>query len=253
MPFLDVSGGRVRYRQSGTGTGPPVLLLHGAGASSALWIGTLRRFARTHTLFAPDLPGHGRSSGSATTFEDLLQATGEFAAAACVGRAIVVGHSLGGLLALAAAVRWPDNVAGLVLVSTAAKLHVSSRFLARIENEWPTFHTYMAELAHSPDTPESIRRRSAAIGLSSIQPQTRADFSACNEYDATPHLASLRVPSLVISGADDLLLPPTRSAALAEAIGAPHAILEQCGHFPMHERPDRFFAALANGMGPGGH
>jgi pimeloyl-ACP methyl ester carboxylesterase len=243
--------GRLRYRQAGTG--PAVLLLHGAGGSSALWIGTLRRFARSHTLYAPDLPGHGRSEGSTTSFEDLLQATGEFAAAACVGRAILVGHSLGGLLALAAAVRWPDQIAGLVLVSTAGKLHVSSRFLARIENDWPAFPTYMAELAHSPDTPGSIRRRSVAIGLSSIQVQTQADFSACNEYDATPHLGSIRVPSLVISGADDLLLPTAHSAALAAGIGAPHVVLDRCGHFPMHERPDRFFAALANGLGPGGH
>ena len=111
----------------------------------------------------------------------------------------------------------------------------------------------MAELAHSPDTPGSIRRRSVAIGLSSIQVQTQVDFSACNEYDATPHLGSIRLPSLVISRADDLRLPPAPGAAHAAGIGAPHVVLDRCGHFPMHERPDRFFAALANGLGPGGH
>ena len=64
MPFLDLHGARVRYRESGRGAGPPVLLIHGAGASSTLWLTTLHRLARVRRTVAPHLPGPGRSDGA---------------------------------------------------------------------------------------------------------------------------------------------------------------------------------------------
>ncbi len=251
MPFVAVHGVRVRYRHAGAG--PAVVLVHGAGGSSAMWIGVCRRFARDRRLLAPDLPGHGRSGGETRSLEDVIQAVGAFAAATCVGRAVLVGHSLGGLVALAAALRWPDKIAGLVLVTTAARLPVSPRLFARIDEEWPRWHAAMAELAHSPDTPEPTRRRSAAIGFPCSQAQTRADFVACTELDATPRLAEVRAPALVVSGADDLLVPPARGAALAEGLRAPHVVLPRCGHFPMHERPEAFHEAISNGFRAFGH
>src|SRR5262249_31267155 len=141
---------------------------------------------------AIDLPGHGRSTGAAGSAQDWVDAVGGTAAALCLGRSILVGHSLGGLVALAATLAFPDKVAGLVLVTTAAQLAVSPRVLLRIENEWDHFSAeFLRDVAHAPTTPEEIRRRSAALAIGASQGQTHADFRACNDLDLRARLGEI--------------------------------------------------------------
>jgi pimeloyl-ACP methyl ester carboxylesterase len=236
----------IRYREVGRGS-PPVLLVHGAGGSSAGWLMTLHRLARVRRAVAFDLPGHGRSSGAVTTVEDWVQSIGQTAAGLCLGRSILVGHSLGGLAVLGAALAFPDKVAGLVLVTTAARIGVSPRLLERIERDWAHWHETIQEMAHSPDTPLPVRRRSTAIAFGASQAQTLADFRAASGLDLRGRLGEIATPTLVISGTHDLMIPPKWSAALAEGIpGAKHVALASAGHFPMHEQPDAFGRALAD-------
>jgi pimeloyl-ACP methyl ester carboxylesterase len=239
LPFLH----GIRYRESGAGA-PPVLFVHGAGGSSAIWLTTLHRVGRVRRSVAFDLPGHGRSAGSVESVDDWVQAIGQTAAGLCLGPSVLVGHSLGGLAVLAAALAWPDKVAGLVLVTTAARLGVSSPLLDRIATAWPEWPTTIQEMGHSPDTPLATRRRSTAIAMGASQAQTLADFRGAPGLDLRARLGAVTAPTLVIAGRHDLMVPPKWSAALAEGIPGARLVTLASGHFPMHEDPDAFTRAL---------
>jgi pimeloyl-ACP methyl ester carboxylesterase len=241
VPFIH----GIRYREAGK-VEPPVLLVHGAGGTSALWLTTLHRLARVRRAVAFDLPGHGRSAGSVATLDDWVAAIGQTAAALCLGRSVLVGHSLGGLAVLAAVLTYPDKVGGLVLVTTSARLAVSPRLLDRIERDWAHWPEFIAETAHSPDTPPDVRRRSTALGMGASQEQTLADFRACSGPDLRGRLGEIACPTLVVSGAHDLMVPAKFGASLAEGIpGARHVVLPT-GHYPMHEDVDGFGAAISD-------
>jgi pimeloyl-ACP methyl ester carboxylesterase len=245
VPFVEVQGAKVRYREGGTGT-PPVVLIHGAGGSSTVWLTTLHRLARVRRTVALDLPGHGRSTGRTATVADWVQAVGATAGTLCLGPSVLVGHSLGGLVALAAARAFPDKVAGLVLVTTAAQLQVSPRMLLRLENEWNDFPRFLEETACAPETPAEVRRRAALAALGAEQEQTVVDFRALAGYDARPDLAALACPTLVVVGTGDQMVAAARGEALAAGIPGAKLVTLRAGHYPMQEQPDAFGAALVD-------
>src|SRR4030095_8268059 len=131
MPYVALAhSGRIHYAERGERRAgrPSALLIHGAGASSAIWMMVLARVARTGHAVAIDLPGHGPSAaeGSALngagglTLERYRDAAGELAGTLCLGPSVLVGHSLGALVAIEAALAWPDKVRALVLCAAAA-------------------------------------------------------------------------------------------------------------------------------------
>src|SRR5262245_15672292 len=117
----------------------PLMLVHGAGSSSVVWIDVLRRIAPGRRPIAPDLPGHGQSDPwhDEPSIEGYRDAVGTVCANLGVRRAVLVGHSMGGAVALACALAWPERVAGLVLVNSAARLDVSDELLALLERCLP--------------------------------------------------------------------------------------------------------------------
>src|SRR3954465_16082131 len=118
MQTIELHGHRVAFRR--VGSGPVVLLIHGIAGTSALWDTLVPALARSWTVVAPDLPGHGQSGSSAgdysvgalaATTRDLLLALGE-------DRATVVGHSLGGGVAMQFCYLFPEFAERLVLISS---------------------------------------------------------------------------------------------------------------------------------------
>ena len=116
MPFAH----GVHYLEAGEARGgAPIVLIHGAGMWRRSERGCSTPRAQAGTI-AIDLPGHGRSEGGAESVAELRDAVGALAATLCLGRSILVGHSLGGLVALDAALAWPDKIAALALVMDPA-------------------------------------------------------------------------------------------------------------------------------------
>src|ERR1700724_152747 len=114
---------------------PTIVLLHGAGFDHTPWALHSRWFSHHgYSVLAPDLPGHGRSSGKPlTTIADMADWTAALLDAAGARQARLIGHSMGSLIALETAARHPDKVSGLSLIGTAAAMTVGPDLLKTAE------------------------------------------------------------------------------------------------------------------------
>jgi len=213
VPFARCHGaGRVHYAERGESRDAswPFLLIHGAGASSAIWMMVLARLARAGRAVAIDLPGHGPSppfeDKPRPALADYCQATGELAALTGLGRSVLIGHSMGALVAIEAALAWPDKVAGLVLCAAAPRLPVSRDLMKVIDCDYAHFPGWLAERALSASAKPALRRAFVAAGVVAPQAVTRADFQAIEGVDMSARLPAIGCPMVWIDGADDAIV-----------------------------------------------
>jgi pimeloyl-ACP methyl ester carboxylesterase len=252
VPFLLVQGLRTRYRESGAARpGPPLVFVHGAAGSSVTWLGLLRQLGRTRRCLALDLPGHGQSAMSqdgaaAVSIEAYRDFLGAFLTALALERAVLVGHSMGAAIAIEAALAWPARVAALGLVGTAARLPVSPAIFDAIDRHFGSFPELMAHAGFSPSTPREAALRLARLGVQAPQDVVRADFAACNLWDARERVAAIKAPAVVVVGEDDVLTPPKWGRWLAEHLpGATLVALPHAGHLMHLERAGEVERAIA--------
>src|SRR3954453_9915417 len=256
MPFdewqIELHGHRVIYRIAGSG--PPVVLIHGMINSSRHWEGVARRLARSHTVIAPDLIGHGDSAtprgdyslgAHAASIRDLLAAIG-------VDRATIVGHSLGGGVAMQFFWQFPARVERLALVSSGGLGHEVSPLLRTIA--LPGASALLA-LVSRPFVLDALERRgvyprAVSRALRPLeQPGAREAFIHTlrsvidvrgQRVSATDRLYLLsRMPTLIVWGERDNTIPLAHGRAAHEAV--PHsrfATLPRAAHFPHLEDPE---------------
>jgi pimeloyl-ACP methyl ester carboxylesterase len=251
---LKIGDRLVRLRDEGEGRRTPVVCVHGAGTSSVVWMDLVRRLAPRRRVLAPDLPGHGQSDRWHTPSIDLYRdAVGTICATLQIPKVVLVGHSLGALVALACAAAWPERVTALVLAATAPRLPPMPELLSVLEHDYLRAGALLARLAWSPSTPRPIVERWAGLTLTADADVGLADFRAAAACDAAALAARVRVPTLILGGADDLLTPATGAAELGRAIaGARVVVLPHAGHMVMLEQPDAFFAAVADFLSTAG-
>jgi pimeloyl-ACP methyl ester carboxylesterase len=228
-----------------------VLLIHGAGDSAAVWERQVGALGSAHRLIALDLPGHGaRLAEPAHTDHAANAAEVERAlAAAGIDRAVVVGHSLGGGVALTYALGRPARLRALVLVASGARLRMHPSLLeaarekaeAATGSATPTGPVVPPERCLAPGAPpELVAWLGAHSGQATAQ-AVYADFQANNAFDVMDRLGEIGVPTLVLGGAQDAMTPPKFVQFLADSIpGAQLALLEGAGHYPMVEQADAF-------------
>jgi len=235
---------------------PTVVLLHGAGFDHSTWALHSRWFAHHgHSVLAPDLPGHGRSSGNALlTIAEMADWTAALLDAAGATKARLVGHSMGSLIAIETAARHPDKVSALSLIGTAATMTVGPDLLKAAEaNDAAAIAMvsiwglgFKAELGGSL-APGLWMHQGAQRVLERTAPGVlHSDLNACNAYqNALAAAVQVKVPTTVILGERDMMTPAKAGKTLAAAIpNARTIVLPGAGHMMMVEQPDELLAAL---------
>ncbi|QYD67617.1 alpha/beta hydrolase [Paraburkholderia edwinii] len=264
--IVDVSG-KAAYAYTGGKSFDPALptavFIHGAEHDHSVWALQTRYFAHHgFSVLAPDLPGHCRSAGPALAsigeladwLAALLDATG-------TARAFVAGHSMGSLVALDFAARYPERATHLALIATAVPMTVSDTLLDAARERETEAIDMVNQWSHStiaakPSCPapgfwlhgmnQRLMERVAATG----EPRLfHTDFSTCNAYaDGLERAAHVRCPVRLIAGKRDMMTPPRTTRALADAFRqsqVPFDIVTlDAGHALMTEQPDATLDAL---------
>jgi pimeloyl-ACP methyl ester carboxylesterase len=265
--YIDVSGLRVRYRDSG-GPGLPIVLSHGIAGSLELWSAQLAGLGGTHRIIAWDAPNHGLSglTGKTEDWESYARWLLAFADALRLDQFIAAGNSMGGALSLRVAGLAPARVKGVVLANAAS--------LGR--EVFPAFRLmtlpFLGEVMNMP-SPKGVnlmlsaivkdkgcvsddlyddllrnqfKKGGAAAFLATLRATTNVFGQRKSAWEPSHKLlSSLDMPMLILHGRQDAVLPLKHSEEAARlARNATLIVLEDCGHTPQIEKPEAINKAL---------
>ncbi len=240
---------------------PVAIFIHGAGMDASYWSLQCRWFAwHGWSVLAVDLPGHGRSEGDPIgTVGEMAAWLGRVMTGAGVERAAMIGHSMGGAIAIEAAAGMPERVSHLALLGTAAAIPVAAGLLDAAHNKPETAYDMMVGWGHGPaaqigrnQVPGIWMTGAAKALLARNWPGVlAADLEACNAWKSGPDAARrILCPTLVATGEHDVMTPRSRGKALAEMIpGARLVTVHKCGHMLLQEAPDAVLDALISILG----
>lgn len=237
--------------------GDPVVFLHGIGGRPELWRGQLDRFGPHHRCIAWEMPGYGRTALlPETSFAALAEALGRLMDCAAAPQAHLVGHSMGGMVALEFAAQFPARVKSLVLSGSSAAFGGAAgawqeEFIAkrtRPLDEGRGMAGIAADVVDGllGDAPDPAARAAAIAAMSAIpEAAYRAALRCLVSFDRRDALAALAMPVLLVAGARDTVAPPELMKRLQAKIpGAHYVEIEGAGHLATIERPEAFNAAL---------
>jgi pimeloyl-ACP methyl ester carboxylesterase len=237
MPYLDLNGERIYYAfHQNQADGVPVLLIHGAGENHLAWPIGLRRLPGT-IVYAIDLPGHGKSTGTGcSTIKDYAEWLVPFLQALRIPAAVLIGHSMGGAIAQWLALTRPDRTAALVLVATGAKLRIAPQLLEQALNDFPAAVDLVSQWEWGPTAPEGLRRLGKQQLLANTPAVMLNDYRACDAFDVRAQLKAITVPTLIVAGEADQMTPLKHATFLAEQIPqACLSVVPEAGHMVMLE------------------
>jgi pimeloyl-ACP methyl ester carboxylesterase len=238
------------------GEGSALLFVHGFPLSRRTWSKQVEAFKPTHRVLAPDLRGLGETEAtegavSMARFAEDLSALLQHLQ---LGPVTLVGHSMGGYVALAFAAAHPQALQGLVLVGTKSgadtpEAAAGRRALAaRVQKEGAAI---VVDAMAPKMLAESNRNAAMAAEVRGFMLPSKpmgvigALLGMAERPDMEASLGQLRVPALVVTGAEDSIIPPSESEAMARAIpGAQLDLLADGGHLVAFERADAFNATL---------
>jgi len=239
---------------------PAIVFIHGASFDHTAWKLQTRYFAwHDHGVLALDLPGHGRSEGPMLeSIEEMADWVVRVLDAAGVEQAALVGHSMGGLVALDAAARHPTRVRALALLGCAYPMRVNPDLLEAARQNQHVAMDLTNTWGYGPQAQTGVHRVPGLwmmrTGLRTLEQAgdgvLHNDMRACDSYRAAEERApDIACPTRFILGDRDLMTPVKAARALAARIdGAEVVVLAGTGHIMMEEAPDATLDALKDAV-----
>jgi pimeloyl-ACP methyl ester carboxylesterase len=257
----EIAGRRVNYVDIGSGDGPPVVFVHGLGGAWQNWLENIPRVAQERRVLALDLPGFGASEMPLReiSIPGYGRVVDKFCEQLDLSEVALVGNSMGGFVAAEVAIQAPQRVERLVLVSAAGISITALR--RRPAQTWGRVAAAIGTYGAANSRAAIVRPgfRHIALGFVARHPtRLRADLcweqihasgsegfrdalEALLEYDFRDHLSSIHVPTLLVWGKEDMLVPVEDADEFERRIpGARKLVMDDTGHVPMLERPRTF-------------
>ena len=221
----------------------PLVFIHGSGDSGRVWRPQVDYFGPQRAV-AIDLPGHGQR---ADTFPPEVSVL-DYARAAHdiiwnelgLQNPIIAGHSLGGAVALMMGLEYDDEIGGLILIGTGARLRVHPDLLEATRAAPDAATRQLKDLAFAPGHAEAMLDDMLEEQVKPAPYILHRDLSACNVFDCMARLPEIHLPTLIICGREDRLTPVKYSQYLHEHIaGSSLRLISDAGHYVMREQPQQ--------------
>ena len=257
MPYAENRGIKIYYEPWGGG-GVPIVFLHPWSTNGYIWYFQLFHFARTNLCVTMDHRGHGRSDKPQGGYSIQEHASDVAAVmdAAKIDRAVVVGNSIGGMIAMQFCLARPERVLGLVIQSSGTALSEGlpkEVMEAMIRDRDGTFNQLLEGTVSERskrERPEILDMARASFMLESNWPRHVFDSAVKDpngvfNWNIKHRLKDIKRPTLVLAGEEDKATTVEANRLLADKIpGAKLVVLKEIGHFYQLERPAEFNAAL---------
>jgi len=241
------------------GTGQPVVLLHAFPLSRQMWESTVKDWSPRFRILAPDLPGFGDSLPAVADFtmENCALEVYHFLQGRGVGEQIVLlGLSMGGYIAFEFIRQFPEKIRALVLVSThplpdteaAAKGRQETAEFVIKEGTQALSVGLIPKLLGATTLqkrPDVVQRAREFIVSNSPEGIANACYGLALRRDSTPLLQKIEVPTLIVAGSEDALIPETRALEMKQQIKTSELdVFAECGHLVNLEQPRMFHESV---------
>ncbi|MEE3326617.1 MAG: alpha/beta hydrolase [Myxococcota bacterium] len=261
--YLQVGGFATYVQHTGPSTlpqqppakeaGESVVCLHGAGSHGEFFMETLGALEGRHGVFVFDQPGHGRSGSldSLGSVQKMAEFTQELCDVLGLDRPVLLGHDMGGAVALQMALNQPERVRALIIAACGARVDITDETLSQAQRVSEGKERRPFDPSNfSGDTAPEVMKKAFMWGLKTDPRATYGDLLACRDWKADEELDRIKAPVLVIHGSDEHENVRTRAAELVEK--APEArleILSGAGHALLPEAPDALAEAVDTFLG----
>ena len=286
MPKVDIRNQEISYSFNGVSSSisnSTIVLIHGAGGQEIDWPkawrnangqakstgltpsnhGVIKLFNAgldDYSIYALDLPGHGKSDGkSKSSIDEYSIDIIDFLDTMELENVFLVGHSMGAAIALNASLSQHWRIRSVVAIGGASKMAVNDSILEGLQNTFEatvdnivkySWHKQTGAIAGSQQMATYFREKAKQRILNAGSRTVHGDFFACSRFDLDERLGEISVPVLVIASDCDRMVPLHVSRELAEKLpNAQFVTLEGCGHFQHIEQTSRVATELSNFLG----